>query len=129
MEKVNGIDENLTKGAALYEETDFCLRAKAAGYKIYFNYKAHIFHLVAATGGCRVTEIDKYIYNFSRNRAIIIVRHLRWYHKLTAYLYLLKLILAYTIAYRKYELFKTGTKGIAEGLKVGNMSVKCTQFK
>lgn len=79
---VNGVDELLTKGAALYEETDFCLRVKKAGYKIYFNYDAHVTHLAAATGGCRVPEIDKYIFSLSRNRSLLIERHLPWYYKI-----------------------------------------------
>jgi GT2 family glycosyltransferase len=119
LEKVGGLDEHFTKGAALYEETDLCLRVKKAGYNIFFNYDAHIYHLAAPTGGCRVIDIEKYVFNLSRNRSIIIVRHLRWYHKPTAYLYLLKLISAYSFSYKKIELIKTGIKGINEGRKVG----------
>ncbi len=118
LEKVGGIDENLTKGAALYEETDFCLRAGNIGYKIFFNYNAHVYHLAAQTGGCRIEDIDKYIFNMSRNKCIIIKRHLKWYHKITAYGYLIKLILAYTISYRKISLLSTSLKGMIEGNKI-----------
>ncbi|OLE56105.1 MAG: hypothetical protein AUG74_20065, partial [Bacteroidetes bacterium 13_1_20CM_4_60_6] len=35
IEGLGGIDEMLQVGAALYEETDFCLRAKRAGYRVH----------------------------------------------------------------------------------------------
>ena len=126
LEELNGVDESLTKGAALYEETDFCLRAKEAGYKTYFNYNAHVWHLAAPTGGCRVENVDKYIFNLSRNRSIIISRHLKWYHKTTAYLYLFKLILAYTVSYKKISLLSTSIKGIREGRK--QKQIQLSQF-
>ena len=59
--KVGGVDEYLNYGAALYEETEICLRVKELGYKVFFNYAAHVWHLAADTGGCRVTNINKYI--------------------------------------------------------------------
>lgn len=51
---LDGIDEGLQVGAALYEETDFCLRVKRAGHRIYFNGRARVTHLAVATGECRV---------------------------------------------------------------------------
>lgn len=36
LEEVRGVDENLTKGAALYEELDFCLRVKKNGLSSFF---------------------------------------------------------------------------------------------
>lgn len=115
--EVGGVDEHLTKGAALYEETDICLRVKNAGYKIVFNYHAHMYHLAAKTGGCRVTDIHKYIYSLSRNRTIIIHRYLEWYYKLTAHVFLIKLVLAYIKAYKDTSIYKSYLKGKKEGKK------------
>lgn len=112
---IGGIDEHLTKGAALYEETDFCLRLKNAGHSIFYNHKAHMFHLAAETGGCRVPDIGKYIFSLSRNRTIIINRYLPWYYKITANLYLLKLILSYTVAYKDLKISKNYYSGRKEG--------------
>lgn len=114
-EDIGGVDEHLTKGAALYEETDFCLRIKNAGHTIFYNYKAHMFHLAAETGGCRVPDIRKYIFSLSRNRTIIINRYLPWHNKITANLYLLKLIFSYTIAYKDFNIFKNYSAGCKEG--------------
>jgi GT2 family glycosyltransferase len=117
-EQVLGVDENLTKGAALYEETDFCFRVKEIGCKVYFNYEAHVFHLAADTGGCRVPNIVKYIKSLSRNRSIIIGRYLPWYFKISAHLYLLRLVISYMITYRKIEVIISYFNGVIEGQKV-----------
>ncbi len=119
---VFGVDENLTKGAALYEETDFSFRVKNLGYKVYFNYNAHVFHLAADTGGCRVPDIVKYIKSLSRNRSIIIGRHLPWYFKISAHLYLLRLVISYMITYRKIEVIKSYYNGVLEGNKVAKQT-------
>lgn len=128
LDEVAGIDENLTKGAALHEETDFCLRAKNKGYKAFFNYDAHVHHLAASSGGCRVEDTEKYLFSLSRNRSIVITRHLKWYHKLTAYLYLLKLMFAFSMSYKKAGLISSGIQGIKEGRTVGKQPSKCTFF-
>lgn len=116
--KIGGIDEHLTKGAALYEETDFCLRLKNAGHIIYYNYHAHMYHLAAETGGCRVQNISNYIFSLSRNRTIIINRYLPWYYKITAHLYLLKLIISYTLAYKNLSIAKSYNLGRKEGAQI-----------
>jgi GT2 family glycosyltransferase len=129
LQEIGGFDENLTKGAALYEETECCLRVKKAGYKVFFNYDAHVFHLAAPTGGCRVSNISQYVYNLSRNRSIVIFRHLKWYHKVVACLYSFKLIMAYTWTYKKITLFAVGIKGLKEGYKIEKEKVKCTIYQ
>lgn len=129
LQKVHGIDENLTKGAALYEETDFCLRVKEAGYKTWYHYEAHVYHLAAATGGCRVEEMDKYLYSLVRNRSLIISRHVKGIAKLTATLFLLKLVLAYTVSYKKVSLLNVYRKARKEGIAAALANVKCTQWK
>lgn len=120
---VGGVDEHLTKGAALYEETDLCMRVKNAGYTIVYNYRAHMYHLAADTGGCRVADIHKYIFALARNRSIIIKRYLPWYYQLTAKLFLLKLVLAYAKGYKDASLYKSYKNGKREGLKVGAQPV------
>ncbi|WP_264559543.1 glycosyltransferase family 2 protein [Flavobacterium sp. N2270] len=126
--KVNGIDENLTKGAALYEETDFCLRVKNVGYEIMFHSKARLHHLAAETGGCRVLDIKKYIASLVRNRSLIIQRHLKFVNRISAHLYLLKLVVAYAVSYRKITIFSNYFKARLEGKKAGIASVKCTNY-
>ena len=126
--KVGGVDEYLNYGAALYEETEICLRVKELGYKVFFNYAAHVWHLAADTGGCRVTNINKYISSLVHNRAILISRHLRWFHRPIAFLYLLKLVTSYAIAYRSPHLYKLFTKAYNEGYKKGKLTPKYTIY-
>lgn len=123
-QKATGVDELLTKGAALYEETDFCLRVKEQGYDIWFEYGAHVTHLAADTGGCRVPDIERYMFSLCRNRSLIISRHLKWYARPVAHLYLLKMVVAYGIQYKKATLFASWVKGVREGSKLGRVKPK-----
>lgn len=125
--KVGGVDEQLTKGAALYEETDFCLRVRRAGYKIWFNYYAHVYHLAADTGGCRVPQIDKYIFSLARNRSLMIQRHLPWLYRITAKLYLLKLVMSYLRAYKSKSIWFAYLKGKKEGQSLNYLTIKNQQ--
>jgi GT2 family glycosyltransferase len=112
---LGGIDETLQVGAALYEETDFCLRAREAGYRVYFNGRARLTHLNASDGGCRVTDVSAYIYGLSHNRAILIQRHLRWYQRPTALFALLRLGLAYSVRYRRPAALRSCFRGWRDG--------------
>lgn len=55
-----------------FEDTDWCLRAKEAGWKIVFEPEAHIWHKVNATTG---NENPKIRYYVSRNRLICCKLH------------------------------------------------------
>lgn len=127
-EAVGGVDERLNVGAALYEETDFCLRIKRAGYKIFFNYDAHLTHLAAPSGGCRVPDIRKYIRSLVHNRSLLIHRHLRPYQRPTATLVLLKQVLAYSVAYRR-NLFPLFLHAWREGKADGRQKPRCGDYR
>jgi len=124
----SGIDENLTKGAALYEELDYCLRIRKSGGKIWFNSKAHVYHLAADTGGCRVSDIDKYLYNLIRNRSLIIERHLSSKDKRTAKMELFRLVLAHAVSYKKLSLIRHFFKAGKEGKMAGKLPAKMTKY-
>ncbi len=40
------------RGSAVREESDFCLRVRQTGYKIWYDPEAHLVHLGEETGGC-----------------------------------------------------------------------------
>lgn len=97
LQAVQGFDEILTVGAALYEETELALRLRQAGHRAWFEPEAHLLHLAAPAGGCRVpNDWPRYMRGLAHNRAILIFRHLRWWHRPTALLRLLLLGLSYS---------------------------------
>jgi GT2 family glycosyltransferase len=123
---LGGIDEQFQIGAALYEETDFCLRGRRAGYRVYFNGHARLKHLGTPIGGCRVQDIQRYIHGLAHNRAILIRRHLHWYQRPTALLELARLAIAHAIVYREPAVLMKSLDGCLAGLKVGKRAPICT---
>ena len=115
--EVGGIEEALNVGAALYEETEYSLRVKQAGYRIYYNDKAYLDHLVSPTGGCRVDQVKPYVWALAHNRTIMIRRHLKWYQQPTAFLVVLRLGLAYAFHYRQLGAIEQMLSGGFTGFK------------
>jgi GT2 family glycosyltransferase len=122
-----GLDERLSIGAGLYEETEFSLRIKRAGYRIVFNGQARLLHLAASTGGCRMRDLEKYIWGLGHNRAILIRRHLRWFHRPTALLRLSALAGAYAWSYRKPGLLLTCARAFLVGWQIGTAVPFCSR--
>ena len=111
VEVVGGFDERLNVGAALYEETEFSLRVKHAGYRVYYNGAAYLDHLAAPSGGCRVDDVEHYIWALAHNRTIIIRRYLNWLQQVTAFAELLRLGLAYSVKYRQVRALRALIEG------------------
>ncbi len=128
LQKGRGFDERFQAGAALYEEADFCLRARRAGYRVYFNGKARLTHLAARDGGCRVPNVVAYVYGLAHNRAILIRRHLCWYHRPTAVGRLALLCLSYAVHYRRPRAFASGARGFVHGWRAALEPVKCGDY-
>lgn len=130
IEKIKGVDETLNIGAALYEETDFSLRIKKLNKKILFKANARLLHLAADTGGCRVTnDIPKYMKGLAHNRSLVISRHLKVYHKFTAYARLLLLGLSYSRSDKSLKPFLSTIEGIMAGRKAGQGAIVCNNYK
>ena len=96
LEAVGGIDEVLSVGAALYEESEFALRLHKAGHRTWFEPSARLLHLATPMGGCRVArDWPRYMFGLAHNRSILIFRHLKPWHRPTALLRLLALGVSY----------------------------------
>ncbi len=129
MEHVGGVDEYLNIGAALYEETDLALRVKKLGYGIKFQANARLLHLAAFDGGCRVVnDVPKYMFGLGHNRSIVITRHLKWYHTVTAYFRLLLLGVAYSKSDVSIKPFIALLRGIVAGRRSGLKSAVCSIY-
>ena len=97
LRSLGGFDEVLAIGAALYEETEFALRLRQAGYRAWFEPGAHLIHLAAPAGGCRIqNDWPGYMRGLAHNRSILIFRHLRWWYWPTALLRLILLGMSYS---------------------------------
>jgi len=129
LRRVNGFDERFQVGAALYEETDYCLRAQRAGFRIYFNGCARLTHLAAGGGGCRVTEIPDYVHGLAHNRGLMMRRHLRWYHLPTAAVRLGMLSVSYAVHYRAPTAVALGLEGFARGWGTAAGPAKCGDYR
>lgn len=122
LERAGGVDELLNIGAGLYEETELALRLRRAGYRVYFNGKARLVHLEANTGGCRVKDIQKYIWGLGHNRAVLIRRHVSWYQFPTAVARMAALSAAYAWYYRKPSLLPTSARSFMAGWRAAGQS-------
>jgi GT2 family glycosyltransferase len=66
------------KGSAVREESDFCLRLRQTGYKIWYDPEAHLIHLGEETGGCHdiTTRSVKYQITFYHNHFLMGLKNL-----------------------------------------------------
>lgn len=126
---LDGIDEGLQVGAALYEETDLCLRIKRAGHRIYFNGRARVTHLAVGQGGCRVADVAGYVYGLAHNRALLVRRHLRWYHVPTTLARVALLGGSYAFHYRAPRALWASASGWLAGWRKGSRYPLCTRYR
>ncbi|WP_239121238.1 MULTISPECIES: hormogonium polysaccharide biosynthesis glycosyltransferase HpsN [Spirulina sp. CCY15215] len=76
------------RGSAVREESDFCLRLRKTGYKIWYDPEAHLVHLGEETGGCHdiSTRSLKYQITFYHNHFLMAQKNLTFYQQLRLYL-------------------------------------------
>jgi GT2 family glycosyltransferase len=118
LDSLGGFDDYLSIGAALYEETDFGLRLQKAGYRCWFAPKAHLTHLAAPMGGCRVgPNVQRYVFGMAHNRAILIFRHLKPWHRPTAILRMLLYGISYSRDDRSIMPFCSALQGLVAGFQ------------
>jgi GT2 family glycosyltransferase len=129
LQAAGGFDEALAIGAALYEETELCLRVQKCGFDIYFNGNARLQHLAAGNGGCRVPDLSAYMGSLAHNRAILISRHLRWFQTPAAYLRLLLLFISHAAHYHTLGVFRSGIAGFLSGLQAAKRPPVCSQYR
>lgn len=62
-------------GSSIGEETDFCLRARRAGFRLVFEPRAAVEHLHLATGGCREPSFERWLFWHAHNAMLFALRH------------------------------------------------------
>lgn len=72
------------KGSAVREESDFCLRIRQTGYKIWYDPAANLVHLGEETGGCHdiSTKSLKYQITFYHNHFLMALKNLTFSQQL-----------------------------------------------
>lgn len=128
LERAGGVDESLSSGASLYEETDLALRIAEQGYAIRFNGSARVRHLAAASGGCRTDEVVDYVHALAHNRAVLIRRHSRAFQVPVAGLHLASTALGFAWHYRSPGCLLAALRGAAGGWRDGGQQPKCSVF-
>jgi GT2 family glycosyltransferase len=73
-DRVGGFDRAYG-GSAIGEETDFCLRARRAGFQLVFEPRASVEHLHLPTGGCRTSRYDDWLNWQAHNTMLFVLRH------------------------------------------------------
>jgi GT2 family glycosyltransferase len=128
LKATGGFDEAFATGAALYEETELCLRVRKCGFDIYFNGSARLQHLAGENGGCRVPDLPEYMGSLAHNRAILIRRHLRWFQIPVAYLRLFLLFISYAAHYHTLHIFGPGIAGFLRGVQTAKQPPLCSHY-
>ena len=77
-EKYNLRFDERFRGSAVREESDFCLRMRKTGLKIWYDPEAHLVHLGEETGGCHdiSTRSLKYQITFYHNHFLMGLKNL-----------------------------------------------------
>ncbi|HBE21356.1 MAG TPA: glycosyltransferase [Cyanobacteria bacterium UBA11149] len=75
------------RGSAVREESDFCLRLRKTGYKIWYSPEAYLVHLAEETGGCHdiSTRSLKYQTTFYHNHFLMALKNLTITQQLRLY--------------------------------------------
>lgn len=75
------------RGNAVREESDFCLRLRQTGYKIWYEPQAYLVHLGEETGGCHDLSTRSFSYQmtFYHNHFLMSFKNLTWYQQLRLY--------------------------------------------
>ncbi|NEQ95439.1 MAG: glycosyltransferase [Cyanothece sp. SIO2G6] len=114
------------RGSAVREESDFCLRIRQTGLKIWYDPEAHLVHLGEETGGCHDigTRSLKYQMTFYHNHFLMAMKNLTvsQFLRLAAKLFDCH-VLGNPPCYKSKSPIKMLTRGLFYTLGLGNALV------
>jgi GT2 family glycosyltransferase len=111
-DKVGYMDE---KYFAYYDDTDFVLRARRAGFKLYYEPSVSILHKVSSSGGGDHSAF--YIYYSNRNKIYFIRKNLAGFKRCFALAYTKATRLFFRIRFNA-EQKKELSRGLKDGFKM-----------
>jgi GT2 family glycosyltransferase len=103
------------RGSAVREESDFCLRMRRTGFKIWYDPAAHLIHLGEETGGCHdiSTRSLQYQITFYHNHALMALKNLTPLQALRLFIKLFDChVLGHPPCYKSGSPLKIMTRGI-----------------
>jgi GT2 family glycosyltransferase len=103
------------KGSAVREESDFCLRLRQTGYKIWYDPDAFLVHLGEETGGCHDISMRslQYQITFYHNHFLMGLKNLTFTQALRLYARLFDChVLGHPPCYKSGSPIKILTRGI-----------------
>lgn len=102
-------------GSAVREESDFCLRLRQTGYKIWYDPEAHLVHLGEETGGCHDISMRslQYQLTFYHNHFLMALKNLTATQAIRLYARLFDChVLGHPPCYKSGSPIKIVTRGI-----------------
>ncbi len=118
------------RGSAVREESDFCLRLRQTGYKIWYDPKAYLIHLGEETGGCHdiTTRSLSYQMTFYHNHFLMAQKNLTLGQQLRLYAKLFDChVLGNPPCYKSGSPIKIASRGVFYSL--GFLEALTTQIK
>lgn len=116
LDKIGGFDESLF---ATYEDTDFCFRARKAGYKVIYTPYARAHHSIPLDHWESMERLLSSTYYVARNRVIFMRKHSPYF---LIFLCFIPLYAVYysllALQHRRLDSFKSFFKGSISGLKI-----------
>jgi GT2 family glycosyltransferase len=103
------------RGSAVREESDFCLRFRKTGYKIWYDPDAYLVHLGEETGGCHDISMRslEYQFTFYHNHFLLGLKNLTFTQALRFYGRLFDChVLGNPPCYKSGSPIKIATRGI-----------------
>lgn len=103
------------RGSAVREESDFCLRLRRTGYKIWYDPAAYLIHLGEETGGCHDISMRslKYQVTFYHNHFLLGLKNLTFGQALRLYASLFDChVLGNPPCYKSGSPIKVLTRGV-----------------
>lgn len=103
------------RGSAVREESDFCLRFRQTGYKIWYDPEAYLVHLGEETGGCHDISMRslQYQLTFYHNHFLLGLKNLTFTQALRLYARLFDChVLGNPPCYKSGSPIKVATRGV-----------------
>ncbi|MFL5812876.1 MAG: glycosyltransferase family 2 protein [Bdellovibrionia bacterium] len=115
LNKIDGCDLGFA-GNSYFIDTDCALRVKQAGYRIVFDPRATLKHLMAPAGGCRTRTKSDHTFYFVKNGVRVFRRHTPAWARSYCYLRLTLYIFAKALYNRDFGILKKSLQALFEGM-------------